>query len=222
MHETAHDVENNEAGGEYDAEDDETVLGEKNEFEEVANKWNSEGGDHDANNGKKKARAEFVEWARDPIDEDEVNSESNKYRDSGEFRVREALEVRNNREGGHTNGDSEADWEGVGENISGEAIFDAVGVAFKRENEAREADTGEVQEAHLDGGGGVVKGQKDEDDCKNTGVNGLGQKESSGAFKVVDRLAAFIDDGWNRFKFGIQEDQFGGAAGGVGTFTDGD
>lgn len=46
--------------------------------------------------------------------------------------MREALEVRNNRESSHANRHSETDWERVGEDISSEAVLDAVGVMFKR------------------------------------------------------------------------------------------
>ena len=73
VHESTHDVENKEAGSEHDAEDDETVLGKEDEFEEVANEWNSKGGDHDADNSEEEASAKFVEWARNPIDENKIN-----------------------------------------------------------------------------------------------------------------------------------------------------
>ena len=58
--------------------------------------------------------------------------------------MRKALKVRDNGESCHADRNSEADWEGVGEDVSGETVLDAVGVMLKRKDEAREADTGEV------------------------------------------------------------------------------
>ena len=144
MHETTHDVENKEADGEHNHEDDETVLSKENKFEEVANERNGEGGNHDTDDGKEETSTEFVEWSRDPIDENKVNSKGDEHRDGGKFGVRKALKMRDNGESRHTDRDGEADWKGVGEDVSSEAVFDAVGVVFERKDEAREADTGEV------------------------------------------------------------------------------
>lgn len=58
--------------------------------------------------------------------------------------MREALEMGNDRESGHAERNRETNWEGIGENISGEIVFDAVGVVLEGKNEAWETDAGEV------------------------------------------------------------------------------
>ena len=70
--------------------------------------------------------------------------------------MRKALEMGDNREGGHTERDGNANWERIGENVFGEVVFDAVGVVLEGENKAREADTGEVKKRHFDRGEGVL------------------------------------------------------------------
>ena len=50
----------------------------------------------------------------------------------------------NDRESGHAERNRETNWEGIGENISGEIVFDAVGVVLEGKNEAWETDAGEV------------------------------------------------------------------------------
>ena len=42
--------------------------------------------------------------------------------------MREALEMRDDGESRHTDGDGKANWERIGKDVFGEAIFDAVGV----------------------------------------------------------------------------------------------
>ena len=44
--------------------------------------------------------------------------------------MRKALKVRNNGKRSHAERNRETNWEGIGENISGEIVFDAVGVFF--------------------------------------------------------------------------------------------
>ena len=44
--------------------------------------------------------------------------------------MREALEMGNDRESGHAERNGDANWERIGEDISGEIVFDAVGVFF--------------------------------------------------------------------------------------------
>ena len=58
--------------------------------------------------------------------------------------VSEALKMRNNGQSCHTDGDSESNWEGIGKNVASEAVFDTVSVFLESQNEAWEADTGEV------------------------------------------------------------------------------
>ena len=54
--------------------------------------------DDDHDDGDDESGAEFVEWARNPIDEGEVNRKGNKDRHSGELRAREIKIMSNNRE----------------------------------------------------------------------------------------------------------------------------
>ena len=56
----------------------------------------------------------------------------------------EALEVGNNREGGHTKRNCNTNWKRIGKNILGKVVFDAVGVMLEGKNEAWETDAGEV------------------------------------------------------------------------------
>ena len=130
LHEATHEFENHQAGGDNNQHYDNIAGGEKDEFKEIANKRNGEGGSHNTNDSDEEAGAEFVEGPRDPVDEDEVNSEGDEDGDGGELGVREALEMGNDRESGHAERNRETNWEGIGENISGEIVFDAVGVFF--------------------------------------------------------------------------------------------
>ncbi len=50
----------------------------------------------------------------------------------------------NNGKGGHTNRNSEADRKRIFENVANKTIFDAVGVAFEREDEAGKTDAGKI------------------------------------------------------------------------------
>lgn len=79
MHETAHNIENKEADGENNAEDNKSVLRKEDKFEEVTNKRDGEGGGHDTNNDKEETSTEFIEGTRNPIDKNEINGESNKH-----------------------------------------------------------------------------------------------------------------------------------------------
>lgn len=144
LHQAAHNFENDKAGGDDGGHHDEVGRGEENEFEEIADERDSEGGNHNANDRDKEAGAELIERPGDPVDEDEVDSEGDEDRDGGEFWMRKTLEVGGDREGGHTERDGDANWEGISEDVFGEVVFDAVGVFFEGEDKAREADTGEV------------------------------------------------------------------------------
>ena len=91
LHEAAHELENHQAGSDNSGHNDKVGWGKEDEFKEVANKRDDKSGSHDANNSKEEASAEFVERARDPIDEDEVDSEGNKNGNRGELGMRKAL-----------------------------------------------------------------------------------------------------------------------------------
>lgn len=57
-------TESDKDGGE------ETVLAEGNKFEEIAEEWNGENYNHNANNYKEKSAAEMVERAGNPINKE--------------------------------------------------------------------------------------------------------------------------------------------------------
>ena len=144
LHQAAHEFENHQAGGNNNQHYDNVAGGKEDEFEEIADEGDGEGDSHDADDGDEEAGAEFVERPRDPVDEDEVDSESDENGNSGELWVGETLEMGDNREGGHTERNRNANWERVGEDVFGKVVFDAVGVVLEGEDEAWEADASEV------------------------------------------------------------------------------
>lgn len=91
LHEAAHELENHQAGSNNSGHDDKVGWGKEDEFKEIADKRDGEGGSHNADNNKKEAGAKFVKRAGDPIDKDEVNGEGDKNRNRGELGVRKAL-----------------------------------------------------------------------------------------------------------------------------------
>ena len=117
--------------------------------------------------------------------------------------MREALEVRDDREGSHAERNGNANWERVGEDVFSEVVFDAVGVVFESKNEAWETDAGEVQKRHFDGGEGVLHREKYKDHGKDGGVDSLGEEEGGGTLEVVDGLAAFGDNAGDGGEVGI-------------------
>lgn len=220
LHKATHEFENYETDSDNNKHYDDIARGEKDEFKEIANKRNGEGGSHNTNDSDEEAGAEFVEGPRDPVDEDEVDSEGDEDGDGGELGVRKALEVRDDREGGHAERNGNANWERVGEDVFSEVVFDAIGVMLESEDKARKADTGEIKKRHFNRGEGVLHREKDKNDGENRGIDGLGKKESSGTLEVIDGLAAFVYDAGDGRKIGAQENHFGAATGGIGTFAD--
>ena len=174
LHKATHEFENYETDSDNNKHYDDIARGEKDEFKEIANKRNGEGGSHNTNDSDEEAGAEFVEGPRDPVDEDEVDSEGDEDGDGGELGVRKALEVRDDREGGHAERNGNANWERVGEDVFSEVVFDAVGVVLEGENKAREADTGEVKKRHFDRSEGILHREKNEDYGQDRGVDGFG------------------------------------------------
>lgn len=144
LHQAAHQFENHQAGGDNNEHYNNIAGGEEDKLKEVADKRNGKGGGHNTNDSDEEAGAELVEWARNPVDEDEVDSEGDENRNGGELGVREALEVRDNRESGHTERNGNTNWERIGEDIFGEVVFDAIGVVLEGEDKTWEADAGEV------------------------------------------------------------------------------
>ena len=203
LHEATHQFENHQAGGDDDEHCENITGGKEDEFEEIANEGDGEGGSHDADDGDEEAGAEFVERPRDPVDEDEVDSEGDENGNSGELGVREALEMGDNREGSHAERNGDANWEGIGEDVFGEIIFDTVGVVLEGKDKAREADTSEVKKRHFDRGEGVLHREKNEDHGQDRGIDSLGEKEGGGTLEVVDRLAALGDDARDGGEIGI-------------------
>lgn len=61
-----------------------------------------EGAEDNYDDGDDEGGTEFVEWARNPIDEGEVNRKGDKDRHGGELRTREVKIMGNNRENEHT------------------------------------------------------------------------------------------------------------------------
>ena len=51
LHQATHELENYQAGGDNNEHYDNIAGGKKDEFKEVTNEWNSEGGSHNADNG---------------------------------------------------------------------------------------------------------------------------------------------------------------------------
>lgn len=90
------------------------------------------------------------------VDEDEVDGEGDENRGGGEFEMLEIVEVGEGGEGEGGDRYGEADGDGVFEDVFSELVFDAVGVFLEGEDEAGEADTGEVKESHFDGREGIA------------------------------------------------------------------
>ena len=90
------------------------------------------------------------------IKENKINSKGDKNRGGGEFEMREVVKMGDDGEGEGGDRDGEADGDGVFEDVFSELVFDAVGVFFEGEDEAWEADAGEVKESHFDWGEGVA------------------------------------------------------------------
>ncbi len=77
-------------------------------------------------------------------------------------------------------------------------IFDAGGVRLEGKDEARDADAEGVKEAHLNRGIGVFNRDEDEEDGEDSGVGVFAEEEGGGALEIVDGLATFVNDRWNR------------------------
>lgn len=58
--------------------------------------------------------------------------------------MREDVEVSENRKSEHRDGNREANWERIFDNIARKAVFDAFGVVLESEDEAWEANAREV------------------------------------------------------------------------------
>ena len=128
LHQATHELENYQAGGDNNEHYDDIARSKEDEFKEVTNEWNSEGGSHNADDGDEETGAELVD----------------KNGNSGELGVRKALEVGDNREGSHAERNGDANWERIGEDVFGKVVFDAVCIMLKGEDEAWETDAGEV------------------------------------------------------------------------------
>ena len=114
LHQAAHEFENHQAGGNNNQHYDNVAGGEEDKLKEVADKRNGKGGGHNTNDSDEEASTEFVEWTRNPIDENKVDSKGNKDRDSSKLWVRKALKVRNNGKRSHAKRNRETNWEGIG------------------------------------------------------------------------------------------------------------
>lgn len=56
-------------------------------------KGDEEGGGHDADDGENESGAEGIEWARNPVDKNEVDGEGDEDGGGGEFMMREDTEM---------------------------------------------------------------------------------------------------------------------------------
>ena len=93
---------------------------------------------------------------------------------------------------------------------------------FEREDDAGQADTGKVEQSHLDRGEWVGGGEEDKNNGKDRGVDSLGEEERGGTLEVVDGLAAFGDDARDGSEIRAKQYELGRATSGVGAFADGD
>ena len=91
MHDASHELGNHQAGSNNSGHDDKVGWGKEDEFKEIADKRDNKSGGHDTDNSEEEAGAKFVKRAGDPIDEDEINGESDKNRNRGKLGVRKAL-----------------------------------------------------------------------------------------------------------------------------------
>lgn len=107
--------------------------------------WNEESAGHNADNDKNKCGAELIERAGNPINQEQIYGEGDKHGGGSELKVREILEVRDNRECEHTGRNGDADGDGIFDDVAGEAVFDALGVVFQGKNKTGKTDTGEVK-----------------------------------------------------------------------------
>ena len=126
----AQDLKDNKATGNDGSHDDEVFWSEEDEFKEIANEWNEESAGHDTDDTNKEAATKEVERARNPIDENKIDGEGDEHRDGGKLWAREALQMRNKWEGGHTERNCKANWERIGQNISDKVIFDTISIVF--------------------------------------------------------------------------------------------
>ena len=78
------------------------------------------------------------------VEHGEVDDESDEEASGEEFGAGEVVKMRHDGEGDHGGGDGDADGDGVVDDVFHELVLDASGVRFQSEDEAREADAGEV------------------------------------------------------------------------------
>lgn len=62
LHEATHEFENHQASGDDNKHYDNIARGEEDKLEEIANKWDGESGDHNADDSDEEAGTELVEW----------------------------------------------------------------------------------------------------------------------------------------------------------------
>ena len=78
------------------------------------------------------------------VEHGEVDSEGDEEAGGEEFGAGEVVEMCHNGEGDHGGGDGDADWDGVVDNVLYKLVLDTSSVRLQGENEAGEADAGEV------------------------------------------------------------------------------
>ena len=78
MEGVAEEGEKEEACGDDDEGDKKAVRRQDGKFEEIASERDEEDSRHDADNGEEEGGAEFVEGPRNPINQDQIDSEGDK------------------------------------------------------------------------------------------------------------------------------------------------
>lgn len=78
------------------------------------------------------------------VEHGEVDSKGDEDAGGEEFGAGEVVEMCHNGERDHDGGYGDADWDGVINDVLHELVLDASGVRLQGENEAGEADAGEV------------------------------------------------------------------------------
>lgn len=62
LHKATHEFENHQASGDDNKHYNNITRGEEDKLEEIADKWDGESGDHNADNSDEEAGTELVEW----------------------------------------------------------------------------------------------------------------------------------------------------------------
>ena len=126
-----HQFKESYAEGDNGDHDSNSVVTEESEFEKFTREWDEEGTGHDYNDRKDECGAQFIEWAREPVDKKEINRERDKNRGGSKFEMSEMLKMRNNGQYQHTDRNCDADRDRIFDNVTSKTVLDAFGIVFK-------------------------------------------------------------------------------------------